>query len=97
MLEQGKSVRSLPPEEGAADTTCNGLTSICATPSSTPVTPLCDWGGRNMQFQSKIKPKMREGWGEGGFKIWDNFFFSLPILIGNKLHFYISSSVLVSS
>lgn len=75
MLEQGKSVRSLPPEEGAADTTCNELTSICATPSSTPVTPQCDWGGRNMQFQSKIKPKMREGWGEGGFKIWDNFFF----------------------
>jgi len=65
MLEQRKSVRSLPPEEeGAAETTCDELTT---TPIPHPPVPL---GGRRERNGSQIEP-CKQGRGGGGrcFKI----------------------------
>jgi len=62
MMEQGKSVRSPPPEEeGAAETMCDELT---VTPIPRPPLPLrVGGGGREMGV--KLTPGRREGWGEG--------------------------------
>ncbi|KAK4827950.1 hypothetical protein QYF61_022565 [Mycteria americana] len=58
MLEQGKSVRSPPPEEeGAAETTCDELT---ATPIPLSPVPL---GGGGREFGSKVKPRKKGGVG----------------------------------
>ena len=64
MLEQGKSVRSPPPEEeGAAETTCDELT---ATPVPRPPAPLGE--GEEVENSGvKLSPGRREGWGEGVF------------------------------
>ena len=57
-LEQGKSVRSPPPEEeGAAETTCDELT---ATPIPHPPAPL---GGGGREFGSEVKPGKKGGVG----------------------------------
>jgi len=60
MSEQGKSVRSPPPEEeGATETACDGLTII-----PIPCPPeLLGGGGREMGMN--LSPGRREGWGEG--------------------------------
>ena len=63
MLEQGKSVRSPPPEEeGAAETTCDVLT---ATHIPRPPAPLR--GEEVEELGAKLSPGGREGWGEGVF------------------------------
>jgi len=60
MLEQGKSMRSPPPEEeGAAETTCDELT---VTPIPRPPVLL---RGRRREMGVKLRPGRREGWGEG--------------------------------
>jgi len=60
MLEQGRRVRSPPPEEeGAAETTCDELTTA---PVPRPPAPL---GGRGENLGVKLSPGRREGWGEG--------------------------------
>ena len=67
-LEQGKSVRSPPPEEeGASETTCDELT---ATPIPRPPVLL----GREEVEESgaKLSPGRREGWGEGVFLRYDS-------------------------
>jgi len=59
-LQQGKSVRSPPPEkEGAAETMCDELT---ITPF--PI-PLCHSGGGGVETGVKLSLGRREGWGEG--------------------------------
>ena len=82
MLEQGKSVRSPPPEEeGAAETACDGLT---AAPIPIPLRR-CRGGGRGIG--SKAEPGKKGGvGGRCVFKI--RFYFSLSYsdLIGNKLN-----------
>ena len=82
MLEQGKSVRSPPPEEeGAAETTCDELT---ATPIPRPPEPL----QREEIENSRVKLSLgrKEGWGEGVLRF--SFYFSLSYsdLIDNKLN-----------
>ena len=81
-LEQGKSVRSPPPEEeGAAETLCDELT---ATPI--PI-PLCLWGRGGRGIGTKAEPGKKGGvGGRCVFNIW--FYFSLAYsdLIGNKLN-----------
>ena len=63
MLEQGKSVRSPPPEEEeAAETKCDELT---ATPIPHPPVPLR--GEEVEESGAKLSPGRREGWGEGVF------------------------------
>ena len=58
MLEQGKSVRSPPPEEeGAAETMCGEL---IATPIPCPPVPL-QGGGR--EFGSEVEPGKKGGVG----------------------------------
>jgi len=66
MLEKGKSVRSPPPqEEGAAETTCDELTT---TPIAHPPALL---GGSREKIRSKIKSgKKRRVEGESVFEIW---------------------------
>ena len=82
MLEQGKSVRSPPPEEeGAGETTCDELTTI---PISHPPAPLRE--RRKRKSEVKLSPGRREGWREGVFKIWVYFSLSYSDLIGNNLH-----------
>ena len=58
-LEQGKSLRSPPPEEeGAAETTCDELTT---TPIPRPPAPL---GGEEVEkIRSKVKPEKKGGVG----------------------------------
>ena len=59
MLEQGKSVRSPPPEEeGAAETTCDELTR-------TPIPAPCAAGGEEVEESgAKLSLGRGEGWGE---------------------------------
>jgi len=53
-------VRSRPHEkEGAAETTCDELTT---TPIPHPPAPL---GGGGREMGVKLSPRRREGWGEG--------------------------------
>ena len=81
-LEQGKSVRSPPPEEeGAAETMWDELT---ATPI--PI-PLCCWRGGGRGIGSKAEPRKKGG--VGGrciFKVWFYFSSSYSDLSGNKLN-----------
>ena len=59
MLEQGKSVRSPPPEEeGAAETTCDELTQ---TPIPRP--PVLLRGEELERIRSKVKPGKKGGVG----------------------------------
>ena len=85
MLEQGKSVRSPPPEEeGAAETTCDELTT---TPISVP---LCRWRGGGRGTRSKAEPGKKGGaGGRCAFKI--RFYFSsfYSDLVANKLNWFI--------
>ena len=68
-----------PEEEGAAETTCDELTT---TPIPHPPVLLALLGGR--EIGSEVKPWKKGGLGEGVFKI--GFYFSLlnSDLIGNK-------------
>jgi len=64
MLEQGKSVRSPPPEEeGAAETTCDEHT---VTPIPHPPVP---HGGRRERNGSEAEPGKKEGVGGRCFKV----------------------------
>jgi len=68
MLEQGRSVRSLPPEEeGAAETRCDELT---VTPIPRPPVPL---GGRRERNGREAEPGKKGGVGGRCFKIWFYF------------------------
>jgi len=68
MLEQGKSVGSLPPEgQGAAETTCDELT---ITPIPHPLMPL---GERRQRSGSEAEPGQKGGVGGRCFKIWIYF------------------------
>ena len=81
MLEQGKSVRSPPPVEGAAKTTWDELTAI-----PIPV-PLCCCGGGGRGIWSKAEPGKKGGvGGRCVFKIRFYFSSSYSDLIGNKLN-----------
>ena len=72
---------SSPEGEGAAETTCDELTT---TPIPCPPVPLAGEEVENLGV--KLSLGRREGWGEGVFKIW--VYFSLPFsdLIGNTLN-----------
>jgi len=62
MLEQGKSVRSPPPEgQGAAETTCDELTAV-------PIS-LRRSGEEERETGVKLSPGRREGLGGMCFKI----------------------------
>jgi len=62
MLEQGKSVKSLPLEKEGVAETCNELT-VTATPCSTS-----SLGGRRERNGSEVEPEKKEGVGERCFK-----------------------------
>ena len=65
MLEQGKSMRSPPPEEeGAAETMRDELT---VTPIPCPPVPL---GGRRQRNGSEVEPGKKGGVGGRCLKIW---------------------------
>jgi len=84
MLEQGQSVRSSPPEEeGAAETTCDELTT---TPI--PCSPALLLRGEVENLGVKLGSGRREGWGESVFNIWFYFSLSYSYLIGDKLNFF---------
>ena len=84
MLDQGKSVRSPPPEEErAAETMCDEQTT---TPIPHPPAPL-----RREEVENsgvKLSLGRNEAWGEGVFKICFYFSLSYSDLIGNKLVFF---------
>jgi len=82
-LEQGQSVRSPPPEEkGAAETTCDELTT---TPIPRPPAPL---GGRRERNGSEVEPGKKGMVGGRCFKIWIYFSLSYSDLSGDKLTFF---------
>jgi len=65
-LEQGRSVRSPPPEEeGVAETTSGELT---ATPMPCPPVP-CAGGGGRQRNGSEVEPRKKGGVGRRCFKI----------------------------
>lgn len=71
MLEQGKNMRSPPPEKkGAAEIKCGELTT-----TSIPHHPVPLQGTEAEKLEVKLSPGTREGEGEGVSKIW--FYFSL--------------------
>jgi len=81
MLEQGKSVRSPPPEvEGAAEITCDELT---ATPIPHP--PAVLEGRRYRKLGVKLSLGRRQGWGEGALRFGFSFSLLYSNLIDNKL------------
>jgi len=81
MLEQGQSVRSLPPkEEGAAETRCDEPT-ITPIPCSPALL-----GGRRQRNRSEVEPRMKGGVRGKCFKIWFYFSLSYSDLIGDKLN-----------
>jgi len=81
MLEQGKSVRSLPPEgQGSAATTCDELT---ATPIPHPPVPP---EGRRERNGIEAEPGKKGGMEGRCFKIWIYFSLSYSDLIGEKLN-----------
>jgi len=85
--EQGKSVRSPPPEEEAvAETTCDELT---VTPIPHPPAPL---GGRRERNGSEVEPRKKGGVGGRCFKIWFCFSLSSSDLIADELNFLFSPS-----
>jgi len=68
MLEQGKSVRSPPPEgQGAAETMCDELTT---TPIPHPLVPL---GVRRQRNGSETEPGKKGGVEGRCFKMWFHF------------------------
>jgi len=80
-LEQGKSVRSLPPEEaGAAETTFDELT---VTPNPHPPVLL---GGEEVEKQEWSWAREEGRGGRKVFKIWVYFSLSYSDLIGDKLN-----------
>jgi len=73
MLEQGQSVRSPPPEEeGAAETTCDGLT---ITPIPRPPAPLA---GKRERKGSEAEPGKTGGLGG---KVFEDLGLFLTILL----------------
>ena len=75
MLEQGQSVRSLPPEgQGAVETMCDELT---ITPI--PHSPLLLRGEEGEKSGVKLSPGRREGWGEGVLR--SSFISHYPALV----------------
>ena len=78
-LEQGKSVRSPPPEEeGAAETTRDELT---AAPIPAPGAA----GGEEVEASgAELSPGTREGRGRWVFKRWFHFSSSYADLVANK-------------
>ena len=81
MLEQRKSMRSRPPEEeGAAETTCDELTT---TPIPNPPAPL-GVGRRQRKSGVKLNLGRREGWGEGVLRF--GFISHYPALILSLIH-----------
>jgi len=75
MLEQGKSVRSLPPEgQGSAETTCDELT---VTPIPCP--PVL-FRGRRERNRSEVEPGKKGGVGGRAF-LRSDFISHYPILI----------------
>ena len=79
-LEQGQSVRNLPPEEeGAAETTCDELTAVPPFPI-----PLRCSGAGGREMGVKLSPGRRDGWGEGVLRFRFYFSLSWSDLIGNK-------------
>jgi len=81
MVEQGKSVRSPPPEEeGVAETT------------ETFLIPLHHLRGGGRKKGVKLIPGRREGWWKAVFKICFYYSLSYPDLIGDKLNFFFSPS-----
>ena len=75
-------MRSPPPEEGgAAETTCDELTT---TPIPRPPAPL-RWEEVE-KIGSKVKPRKKGGVGGRCFKIWFYFSLSYSDLTGNKLY-----------
>jgi len=85
-LEQGQSVRSPPPEEGAAETMCDELTT---TPIPHPSVLL---GGRRERNRSEAEPGKKGGVGGRSFKIWIYFSLSYSDLIGDELNSLFSPS-----
>jgi len=86
MLEQGKSVRSLSPEEeAAAETMCDELT---VTPIPCPPAPLRR-EGREMGV--KLSPGRRGGSGEGVLR--SEFISHCPTLICDELNFLLLTKV----
>jgi len=86
-LEQGQSVRSLPPEgQGVAETTCDGLT---VTPIPHPPVSL---RGRRERNGSEAEPGKKGGVGGRCFKIWFYFSLSYSDLIGDELNSLFSPS-----
>ena len=72
-MEQGKSVRSPPPEEeGAAETRCDELTTTLI-----PHPPVLISGEEVEKIRSEVVPRKKGGVGGRCFKI--RFYFSLPI------------------
>jgi len=87
MLEQGKSVRSLPPEEeGVAERACDELT---AAPIHRPPVP---HGGRRERNGSEAELGKKGGVGGRCFKIWLYFSLSYSDLTGDELNFLFSPS-----
>jgi len=82
-LEQGKSVRSPPPEEEGVAKMCDELT---VTPTPHPPALLVGGGGREIRSESEPGKKGR------CFKIWFYFSLSHSDLIGDKLNSVFSSS-----
>jgi len=74
-LEQGKSMRSLPPE-GQSD-------ELTATPIPCPLAPL---GGRRERNRSEVKPGKKGGMGVRCMKIWIYFSLSYSDLIGDEFN-----------
>jgi len=87
MLEQGQSVRSLPPEgQGVAETTCDELT---VTPIPRPPVTL---RGRKERNRSEAEPGKKGGVGGRCFKIWFYLSLSYSDLIGDELNSLFSPS-----
>jgi len=85
--EQGKSMRRPPPEEeGAAETTCDGLT---VTPIPRPPVLL---GGRRERNASEAEAGKKGGVGGRCVKIWIYFSLFYSDLIGDKLNSLFSPS-----
>jgi len=86
-LEQGKSVKSPPPEEhGAAETMCDELTATpIPRPPSLPE-------GRRERNGSEVEPRMKGGVGGRCVKIWIYFSLSYSDLIGDELNSLFSPS-----
>jgi len=89
MLEQGKSERSLcPEEEGVAETTCDELTVTRNPHSLSP----CAAQGEESRNVSEVERGKKGGVGGRCFEIWFHFSLSYCDFIGNELNFFFSAS-----